>query len=122
MILEVHDPVTEMYLFFFFQSEHNLVTSHISKAQRSNKLSCLEHCHELELRTKQSLNMSKWLELMPQNPNLKVEVNPISGSPATSQLINLIFKMTFPLFMCNKVETQRGEEQAEFIFFYSPYR
>lgn len=66
--------------------------------------------------------MSKWLELMPQNPNLKVEVNPISGSPATSQLINLIFKMTFPLFMCNKVETQRGEEQAEFIFFYSPYR
>ena len=47
---------------------------------------------------------------MPQNPDLKVEVNPISGSPATSQLINLTFKMTFPLFMYNKVETQRGVE------------
>lgn len=54
--------------------------------------------------------MSKWLKLMLQNPDLKVEVNPISGSPATSQLINLIFKMTFPLFMYNKVETQRGAE------------
>lgn len=65
--------------------------------------------------------MSKWLKLMLQNPALKVEVNPISGSPATSQLINLIFKMTFPLFMYNKVETERCREQAGFIFFYSPY-
>lgn len=61
--------------------------------------------------------MSKWLKLMPQNPDLKVEVNPINGSPATSQLINLIFKMTFPLLMCNKVETQRGPENKLSSYF-----
>lgn len=64
---------------FLHKLQYNLVTSRISGAQRFNNLSCLEHCQELEMRTKQFLKVSEWLKLISQSTDWKADVNPTSN-------------------------------------------
>lgn len=54
--------------------------------------------------------MSEWLKLASQSLDLKANTKLISESPVTTQLLNLIFKMIFPILHIRKLKLR--ERQA----------
>lgn len=92
--------------------DQSVITWSISGAQRSNNRPLFEHWLELETEDEKC----EWLKLTPWSPLLKANINPPSESPAT-QLLILIFKMTFPTLCIRKLRCREVESRLDLHYY-----